>query len=139
MPYVFYQMDKNVAKLTRFYHMYNHPRQLRIWVQIPQMGSRLAFLLFSVFVLMAQKTKSTSRYVDYEQSLFSGSVRRASEKKSAGRYIGAARKLGARGAREKFLSLPVFARRRLFFWPISFRSRDGLSWERGTARSLVGT
>ena len=33
----------------------------------------------------------------------------------------------------------VFARRRLFFSPVSFRSRDGLSWERGTARSLKET
>ena len=35
------------------------------------------------------------------------------------------------------LSFPVFARRRfIFLADFFFRSRDGLSWERGTARSL---
>ena len=42
------------------------------------------------------------------------------------------RKLGARGAREKRHASRSQARRRFIFL-----SRDGLSWERGTARCLL--
>ena len=72
---------------------------------------------------------------NYEQSLFPSLVRCVNEKKSARKKIGPSRKLGARGARP---SLPRGAD--FFFSPVFFfRSRDGLSWERGTASSLVRT
>ena len=62
---------------------------------------------------------------------FPGLVRRANEKKLS-------RKINRRRAKTGSEARGKFSRGAdLFFWPISFRSRDGLSWERGTTRRAV--
>ena len=73
--------------------------------------------------------------LNYEQSLFPSLVHRASKKKKK-----SAGKINWRRAKTGSERRAFFARRRRLIFPISFPElpelRDGLSWERGTARSI---
>ena len=81
-------------------------------------------------------------YASRRAVLFPSLVRRASETRSV-------RKINRRRAKtwsERRVRLPVFARLRIILSPICFvlfflffffRLREGLSWERGTARSRL--